>query len=349
MGWWDSFYSIYNALDDAIWYIESQLESWVQSWAYWAINMVGTTYDILAHSWDDVKDYAVSAAASAYEMLDDKIEEARDYAKDKADEAYNKAVKKIGDLEGYARGKADEAYNKAVSKVNDVASDLYNVQTSLNTSITNLGGRIDSLAGTVGDIDIPGAATIRAWLATDFLDIKKIAKDYTDSIRSELLVALKSADNIAGAARAKLLTDLKAVVKKVETDALKARASIKSSLDSAITALENSSKAAREVLEKSLNKAMDTLEREAKEAREVIEGSLIQIIEEIEDALERAITDLERTFRGLLDVVIDRVGVLEGWVDNATKWFDTEINKYQSRIVTWIVEGFEGILDRVFK
>jgi hypothetical protein len=98
-----------------------------------------------------------------------------------------------------------------------------------------------------------------------------------------------------------------------------------------------------------LNRSMDVLEREAKDAREVIEGSLIQIIEGVEDALEKAITDLERRFKGLLDVVISRLDILEGWVDNATSWFDKELDKYQSRVVTWIVEGFEGILDRVFK
>lgn len=168
-------------------------------------------------------------------------------------------------------------------------------------------------------------------------------------VRREMLTALSNADSIAGAARAKLIRDLESVVKKVERDALAARNAIKSNLDSAIKLLENSSKAARSVLEKTLNNSLNILEREAKEAREVIEGTLIQIIEAVEDALEKALEDLERTFRGLLDVVIGRVDMLEGWVSDAASWFDTEINKYHDRVVDWIVDAFEDILDRVFR
>jgi len=98
-----------------------------------------------------------------------------------------------------------------------------------------------------------------------------------------------------------------------------------------------------------LNNTIGVLEREAKQAREVLEGSLIQIIEGVEDALEIAIADLERTFRGLLDMVINRVDIFEGWVDTFAAIFDKELDKYQNRVVTWIVDGFEGILDRVFR
>jgi hypothetical protein len=48
-------------------------------------------------------------------------------------------------------------------------------------------------------------------------------------------------------------------------------------------------------------------------------------------------------------VLIDRVDILESWIDNFAAIFDKELNKYQNRVVSWIVDGFEGILDRVFK
>lgn len=349
MGWFDDFYSFTNAIDEKLWYIKYQLKDWIDNIADVAVANAGKWHDILYHTWDEVKDYAVTAAAVVYDMLEDKID----------------------DVHTFAISEANNAYKAAVAKIDDVYDDINSLKNTMNSNVGNLGRRIDSLSSTVGGIDIPGVSTVRSWLASDFRDIKKIAKSYTDKAKGELLASMSSMDRVAGAARVALVKSLDAAIDLVEREAKSARNVIKSNLDKSIDLLEKSSKSARALLEKTLknsidvlekssknargllektlNNAMDKLEREAKQAREVIEGTLIQMIEAAEDALERAMADLERTFRGLLDVLGDRVEGLEGWVKNATKWFDKELNKYQGRVVTWIVDGFEGILDRVFK
>lgn len=329
--------------------IKAALWSWVDSLVDYGVRRAYEIYEILNYSWRDVRNVAISAASASYDLMNDRIDDVKDYA----------------------RNKANKAYNDAVKKINNVSNEVTSVRNSLNSNVNSLNSRINSLSSAVGSIDIPGASTVKGWLSSDLANIRNTAESYTNGVRNEMLTALSKADSIAGAARAKLIRDLEAVVKKVERDALAAQKVIQSNLDSAIKTLDNSSKLARALLEKSLNNAikgldnsskvarivlektlnnsLNILEREAKEAREVIEGTLIQIIEAVEDALEKALTDLERTFRGLLDVVIDRVGVLESWVSNAAKWFDTEINKYHDRVVDWIVDAFEDILDRVFR
>lgn len=91
------------------------------------------------------------------------------------------------------------------------------------------------------------------------------------------------------------------------------------------------------------------LEREAKEAREILEGNLIYMLEGLDEALRKVVEELGDTLDILIQKVANRVNNLEDWVLEAAKWFDKELNKYKARIVTWIVDTFEEILDRVFK
>ena len=283
MGWWERFTSFADGISDNIWKIQSELESWVKSWAQWAVDKVYYTYDIVQHSWGDVKDYAVTAAAAALELARDEMDAVRDFA----------------------ASEANKAYNNAVSKINAVSSEINRVKNTLDSKI--------------------------------------------DSTKSSLLASMANMESVAGAARVALERELTNAINSVKGEALRARNAIVANLENAIRSLETAAKNARNTLEKKLNTAMDVLEREAKQAREVIEGTLIQMIELAEDAFEGALADLERTFDALLKALTARVGGLESWVSKAGGWFDTEINKYRERIITWIVDGFEGILDRVFK
>ena len=349
MGWWDSYTDFASALDNQMYFIKHQLEGWAKNIADVAVSHANNWYNILNHSWDEVKDYSVTAAAVAVEMVQGKIDDAR----------------------SYAEYKADQAYRNAVDKITLVYSTVSSMKSELNNNINSLQSQIYSLSSTVGNINIPGASTVRSWLSGDFANVKNIAKNYTDSTKSILLASMSSMQNVAGAARVALERELTQAINVAKIEGMNARNTIvrnlersidllenatkqarntlESKLNTAITVVETSAVRARKLLEKNLNAAMDVLERESKQAREVIEGTLIQMIEYAEDAFERALADLERTFDALLKALTSRVGIVEDWIGKASKWFDTEINKYKGRVIGWIVDGFEGILDRVFK
>ena len=349
MGWFDIFSSFEDMIDDKLYYIKHKLADWVEMIAFGAIMFYEEATGIGKTIWDDLELW-----------LDQRID---DFLPD-------------------ILGRITSARNLA-----QYLHDTLKIE--LEEKIEAASGLPEQIISLVMSKLEPKIVSARQYaeFLTDTLKIEidkqiKTTKGYAKSLQTETLatldrridvvtLAIGKMDKVAGAARAKLIQDLEVLVKIVEKDALAARNAIKSNLNSAITALENSSKVARVVLEKSLknaitaldnsskaarttlertlNNTIDVLEREAKEAREVLEGTLIQIIESVEDALETALTDLERRFKGLLDMVINRVDILEGWVDNFAAIFDKELNKYQNRVITWIVDGFEGILDRVFK
>lgn len=135
----------------------------------------------------------------------------------------------------------------------------------------------------------------------------------------------------------------------MESVAGSARVLLQRTLESAIDSVERQAKDARSSLEYNFNRAVNALEREAKEAREVLEGNLIYALELLEDTVRDSLKGIEKKFDKLLTSLTGRVGGLEDWVGKAVKWFDAEFNKYQERVVGWIVDRFEDILDRVFR
>ena len=164
MGWWDDFYSIYNALDDAIWYIEKQLESWVESWAYWAIATVGTTYSILEHSWSDVKKEIDNRMGTYYSSINDFY----GALKGKLRNDFTILQKSWYDVTNYVDNKID-ILKVNINNIRSDATTLYNYAhstlsgqiNSLRTDITNLynyahthlNDRINTLAQDIGELN----------------------------------------------------------------------------------------------------------------------------------------------------------------------------------------------------
>lgn len=349
MGWWEREISFESMIDSALWYFEMKLKPWANNLIDVAISNLGTVAGIGSSLWDDLEKW-----------LDDRI-----------DDFLPGVLLKITSARQLAQYLHDT------------------LKIELEARIEGMSGLPEQVINLVMSKLEPKIVSARQYAEylTDTLDIEldkriKAANDYTKRVRSDLLsdldrrigivmATMSNMETVAGASRVRFYNTLRAIIAEVEQEArdnliqihdiLKAhitaiernakegRAVLDSKLSSAIALVENSSKAARSVLEKTLNKALDQLEREAKEAREVLEGSIIVIIDSVEDALERALGDLERTFDTLLKALTSRVKGLEGWVDSFGTIFDNELNKYKGRVVTWIVDGFEGILDRVFR
>lgn len=327
MGWFDIFQSFEDLIDDKLYYIKYKLYDWVEMVAYVAIKAYETATGVGKTIWDDLELW-----------LDQRID---DFLPD--------VLSRITSARNLAQYLHDTLKIELEEKI-EAASGL--PEQVITLVLRQLEPKIVS-------------ARQYAEYLTDILEIelgKKIkgANAYARSLQTDVLAALDTRigvvmaamanmDEVAGEARVRFYIRLKGIIDDVEQEARNNLVEIYNHLKKNIELVDIAAKNARNVLENTLNTTIDVLEREAKEAREVIEGTLIQIIEGVEDALETALTDLERTFRGLLNVLIDRVDILEGWVDNFTAIFDKELNKYQSRVISWIVDGFEGILDRVFK
>ena len=261
MGWWDSFYSFTGAIDDKLWYIKYQLEDWTKNIADTAVRHANNWFNILDHSWDEVKDYTVTAAAVAVDMMQDKLD--------------------------------------------DMRSEINNVKSQLDNKI--------------------------------------------DSTKNVLLASMSRMENVSGAARAALERELSRAIDAARNEASSAIRAIKSTTESTLARMEREFDSGLTLLKTMLNASISAIEREAREARNILEGNLIYALDSAEAGLDRAMSQLEDTIRQALGVIGGRVDWLEGWVAQATGWFDTEINKYKDRVIGWIVDGFEGILDRVFK
>lgn len=349
MGWFDAFGSVEDLIDEKLYYIKHKLYDWIEMIAFHVISLHEAATGVGKTIWSDLELWLDQRIEDFLPEVFLKIISARQLAQFLHDSLKIELEQKI----------------KAASGLPEQVITL--VLKQLEPKIVSARQYAEYLTDTL-EIELgKQMKTVKAYAKG--LQTEALAD--VDKRIGLVIAAIANMDEVAGAARLKFYQRLKGIIDAVEQEAkdnLKefsayfrtqiallekasknARATLDNKLSSAIDVVETASKAARNVLEKNLNKVLDVLEKEAKEAREVIEGTLIQIIEGVEDALEQALTDLERTFRGLLDVVIDRVGDLEGWVNNASKWFDKELNKYQSRVVDWIVDGFEGILDRVFK
>lgn len=349
MGWWEREISFESMIDSALWYFKIKLKPWVTNLIDIAVMKVSQVSGIGSSLWDDLERWLDERIEDFLPNIVLSITSARQlaqYLHDTLKIDLEKKIDALSDLPAQTIAAVTKALEPMILSARQYAeylTDTLKIETARQIKGANdYAKRLQT--GTLAELDRRiGMVTI----AMGKMDT--VAGEARAALIRDLGAIIKIAEREALAARESMEQDLGVLVKMAEREALAARNAIKRSLDSAIISLDNSSRVARKILENKLKATLDVLEREAKEAREVLEGTLIQIIENVEDALEIAITDLERRFKGLLDAVINRVDVLERWVDSAAGWFDKELNKYQNRVVGWIVDGFEGILDRVFK
>jgi hypothetical protein len=327
MGWWEREISFESMIDSALWYIEMKLEPWIDNLIDVAVSGLSSIAGIGSSLWSDLELWLDQRIEDFLPEVLLKIISARQLAQYLHDTLKIELEKKIEAASGLPEQIISLVMSKLEPKIVSARQYAEFLTDTLHIEI---------------DKQIKTANEYAKRLQTDVLAT-------LDTRIGVVMAAMANIDEVAGEARVRFYNRLKGIIDGVEQEAKDNLKEFSAFFKIQITILEKASKNARNVLENTLNTTIDVLEREAKEAREVIEGTLIQIIEGVEDALETAITDLERRFTGLLDMVINRVDVLEGWVDNFAAIFDKELNKYQSRVVSWIVDGFEGILDRVFK
>ena len=327
MGWFDIFSSVEDMIDEALYYIKYKLADWVEMIAFQAIKFYENATGVGATIWSDLELWLDQRIDDFLPDILGRITSARNLAQYLHDTLKIELEEKIE----AASGLPEQIISLVMSKLEPKIVSARQYAEYLT----------DILKIEVGK-QIETANAYAKRLQTETLAV-------LDRRIGVVMAAIANMDEVAGEARVRFYNSLKGIIDEVEQEAKDNLIEIYNHLKKHIALLEKASKNARNVLENTLNTTVDVLEYEAKEAREVIEGTLIQIIESVEDALETAITDLERRFKGLLDMVINRVDILEGWVDDFTAIFDKELNKYQSRVISWIVDGFEGILDRVFK
>jgi F0F1-type ATP synthase membrane subunit b/b' len=327
MGWFDIFSSVEDMIDDSLYYIKYKLADWVEMIAFQAIKFYETATGVGKTIWSDLELWLDQRIDDFLPDVLSRITSARNLAQYLHDTLKIELEEKIE----AASGLPEQVITFVMSK--------------LEPKIVSARQYAEYLTDTL-------QIEINRQIKTSNEYAKRLQTDVLGDLDKRIgvvMAAIANMDEVAGEARVRFYIRLKGIIDDVEQEAKDNLAEIYNHLKNHIALLEKASKDARGVLENALNTTIDVLEHEAKQAREVLEGTLIQIIEGVEDALEIAITDLERTFRGLLNVLIDRVDILESWIDNFAAIFDKELNKYQNRVVSWIVDGFEGILDRVFK
>ena len=94
---------------------------------------------------------------------------------------------------------------------------------------------------------------------------------------------------------------------------------------------------------------IDEVENVAKEAREILEGEIIVLLETLETAIKTLIESTETVLKEFIKGVSDRAGVLETWVNNSHGWLNNQLDLYKEKIVGFVVDSFENILDRIFE
>jgi len=327
MGWWEKEISFESMIDSALWYIEMKLKPWVDNLIDIAIQAISSAAGIGSSLWSDLELWLDKRIDDFLPDVLKKIISARQLAQYLHDTLKIELEMKIDAISGMS-GSIIELVKKALEPM--IISARQYAEYLHDTLEIELDKQIKATNVYAKRLQTEALANI-------------------DNRIGVVMAAMANMDTLAGEARVRFYNRLKGIIDEVEQEAQDLTIGLYKQAEEHIALLKKASKTARTALENNLNRALGILEREAKEAREVLEGTLIQIIEGVEDALEIAMSDLERTFRGLLDMVINRVDILEGWVGNFAAIFDKEINKYQNRVVTWIVDGFEGILDRVFK
>lgn len=152
------------------------------------------------------------------------------------------------------------------------------------------------------------------------------AKVYTDTIERSLLAVLSEAEEVAGAARAEL----------------------EKALLSAIKVVEDAGKAGLELLDTTLTSLISGVEQSAKEAREILEGNLIYLLEELGTTLELLLQDVYDFFNPLIDGLTKSLSDAWDWINNADTWFSTQFDTMKDRVIGWIIDKFEYILDTIF-
>ena len=63
----------------------------------------------------------------------------------------------------------------------------------------------------------------------------------------------------------------------------------------------------------------------------------------------KAYTDkLEASFLAVLTATEEVAGAARDWVNNADKWFDARFDTMKDKVVGWVIDRFEYILDSIF-
>lgn len=218
----------------------------------------------------------------------------------------------------------NSAKNEAVSIANNAAHSIVDAALSAYTSMHSI-------------VNYTWSDVIKTTNQAKY-DAMNFATNGIETLRVTFDAALSSAIAVEGAARAALADALYAAINAVESGAKAALDVVNRTLTEAINSVQAGAAAALLAVQNALTIAINTVEREAKEAREVLEGNLIYMLEELEKVTLTIITAIDERLKGT-----------ERWIGDSITWFDTQFNTMQSRVVTWIVDSFISIIERVME
>lgn len=79
-----------------------------------------------------------------------------------------------------------------------------------------------------------------------------------------------------------------------------------------------------------------------------VQEAVADVTEVMKIYAENLVNNVIYTFdKSITDIWNDILG-LHTWIDNSSSWFSNRFNTMQNRVVDWITDRFEDILDRIF-
>lgn len=74
-------------------------------------------------------------------------------------------------------------------------------------------------------------------------------------------------------------------------------------------------------------------------------NNVIATFDPIISALDNAVDHLKEWKEDVVDVKLYEFST---WITNSDEWFETKFNTFQEKVIDWVIDKFEYILDRIF-
>jgi len=198
MAWWESYTSFKKALSSYIWFIETEIESWVKQWALWGAHQANNYFDILNHSWYDVT------------SLVDHV----------TDGYYNS----VSDFYSNLTNRLESSYSILGKSWYNVTSYVDGKVSTLSTAVKGLSQDIDNIVDDVEAITRTAAKTVsfiayeaeRHWgiLKKSWTDITNLVNSNINSLKKDIINPLSA--NL-GKVTGRLDTLVNTTIKNIDT------------------------------------------------------------------------------------------------------------------------------------
>jgi len=198
MGWWEGYTSFKKALDGYIWFIETEIQSWVKQWALWGAQQANNYFSILNHDWSDVRELINDKTGGFFSSISDFYGDLQD----RLESSYSILDKSWYNVTSYVDN-AVSGFQTSINSLTNNASDLYRyAHTTLNNKINSLSQDIDNVNDNLNIVTRTAAATVayigseaeKRWglLKKSWTDINSLVNSNINSLKNDIINPIKS-------------------------------------------------------------------------------------------------------------------------------------------------------------